>query len=101
MYRICNTMGKAIMKTGTIPPLRVPATLRKEAEAVLQQGETLSAFMLESLTRRIESRRAEAAFVARGLASAARARKSGTYVPAAKVISALRRKLAAARSRTR
>ena len=54
------------MKTGTIPPLRVPAALRKEAEAVLQQGETLSAFMLESLTRRIESRRAEAAFVARG-----------------------------------
>lgn len=34
------------MKTGTIPPLRVPAALRKEAEAVLQQGETLSAFML-------------------------------------------------------
>ena len=63
------------MKTGTIPPLRVPAALRKEAEAVLQQGETLSAFMLESLTRRIESRRAEAAFVARGLASAARAQR--------------------------
>jgi len=101
MYRICNTMGEATMKTGTIPPLRVPATLRKEAEAVLQQGETLSAFMLESLTRRIESRQAEAAFVARGFASAARARKHGTYVPAAKVIGALRRKLAAARRRTR
>ena len=68
---------------------------------MLQQGETLSAFMLESLTRRIESRRAEAAFVARGLASAARAKRSGAYVPAAKVIGALRRRLAIARSRIR
>ena len=74
MYRICHTMGKATMKTGTIPPLRVPAKLRKEFEAV---------------------------FVARGLASAARARRNRSYIPAAKVIGALRRKLAAARLRTR
>jgi hypothetical protein len=89
------------MKTSTIPPLRVPAALRKEAEAVLQKGETLSAFMLESLTRRIESRRAEGAFVARGLASATRARRSQAYIPASKVIGALRRRLTAARNRTR
>jgi hypothetical protein len=101
MYRICNAYGKFRMKTGTIPPLRVSARLRREAEAVLGVGETLSAFMLDSLTRSIESRKAQAAFVARGLASGERARKSGDYMPAGKVIGELRRRLARARSRSR
>jgi hypothetical protein len=85
------------MKTGTIPPLRVSAKLRREAEAVLRERETLSAFMLESLTRNVESRKSQTAFIARGLAAAVRARKSRKYVPAAKVIGALRRRLARAR----
>jgi len=89
------------MKTGTIPPLRVSAKLRTEAEAVLREGETLSAFMLESLTRSVEVRRSQAAFIARGLAAAARARKSRRYVPATRVIGALRRRLARARGRAR
>ena len=37
------------MKTSTIPPLRVSAKLRREAESVLEEGETLSSFMLEAL----------------------------------------------------
>lgn len=89
------------MKTGTIPPLRVPANLRKEVEDVLREGETLSAFMLESLTRGVETRRSEKAFVARGLASAVRARASGSYVPASSVIGKLRRRLERARRRVR
>ena len=89
------------MKTDTIPPLRVSARLRREAESVLQEGESLSAFVLESLTRGIESRRARAAFIARGLASAARAKKRGGYVPLDDVIRKLDRRLAAARRRAR
>ena len=89
------------MKSGTIPPLRVSAKLRREAEAVLGEGESLSAFMLDSLTRGIESRKAQAAFIARGLASGARARKSGVYVPLGKVIRELHRRLGRARSRAR
>lgn len=89
------------MKTDTVPPLRVSARLRRQAESVLREGETLSAFMLESLTRGIESRRAQADFIARGLASAARARKSGAYVPLGDVIRKLRRRLGRARSRAR
>lgn len=89
------------MKTATIPPLRVSAKLRREADAVLREGETLSALMLESLTRGIESRKAQAAFMARGLASAARARKSGAYVPVGKVIRELRHRLGRARTRVR
>lgn len=89
------------MKTDTIPPVRVSAKLRREAEAVLRKGETLSAFMLDSLERSIEARKSQAAFFARGLASAARARKSGAYVPLGEVIRKLHRRLGQARTRAR
>ena len=87
------------MKTTTIPPLRVSPELRKQAEAVLGQGETLSGFVLEALNRNIEYRRARQEFIARGLASAARARKTGKYVSADRVIGKLARKLVKARRR--
>lgn len=87
------------MKTTTIPPLRVSPELRKQAEAVLGQGETLSGFVLDALNRNIEYRKARQEFVARGLASAARAGKTGKYVPADRVIGKLARKLAKAKQR--
>jgi predicted transcriptional regulator len=88
------------MKATTIPPIRVSQDLRKQAEAVLQEGETISGFMLESLNRNIEYRKARQEFVARGLASAARAKKTGKYVSADKVIAKLGRKLDKARRRS-
>ena len=87
------------MKTTTIPPLRVSPELRKQAEAVLGQGETLSGFVLDALNRNIEYRKARQEFIARGLASAAQARKTGKYVSADKVIGKLARKLVKARRR--
>ncbi len=78
------------MKSSTIPALRVSSKLRKEAESMLREGETLSGFVLESLTRGVEGRRAQEAFLERGLASAARARSSGRYIPAQRVIGKLR-----------
>jgi hypothetical protein len=87
------------MKTTTIPPLRVSPKLRKQAEAVLGHGETLSGFVLDALNRNIEYRKARQEFIARGLASAARTRKTGKYVPVGKVIGKLARKLAKARQR--
>jgi len=87
------------MKTTTIPPLRVSPELRKQAEAVLGEGETLSGFVLDALNRNIEYHKARQEFVARGLASAARARKTGKYVPADRVIAKLSRKLLKARQR--
>lgn len=91
------------MKTPSIPSLRVSPELRKEAEAVLEQDETLSSFVLDALNRSIEYRKARQAFIARGLASAAQAKKTGTYISAAIVIEKLERKLdkvKAARSAT-
>ena len=46
------------MKTTTLPPLRVSPALRDEAESVLEQGETLSGFVLDAVTRSIELRKA-------------------------------------------
>ena len=49
--------------------------------------------------RNVEARRARQAFVVRGLASAARARKARRYVTAGAVMRKLSRRLAAARSK--
>ena len=87
------------MKTATIPPLRVSRELRRQAEAVLEQGETLSGLVLDALTRSIEYRRTRQEFIARGLASAAQAKKTGKYVPPNRVIGKLARKLARAKQR--
>lgn len=87
------------MKTTTIPPLRVSPDLRKQAEAVLEQGETLSGFVLDALTRSIEYRKSRHEFIARGLSSAAQAKKTGKYISADKVVEKLARKLVKAKRR--
>lgn len=70
------------MKTATIPSLRVDPELRHAAESVLQDGETLSGFVEQSLRSNIERRRFQQEFVARGLASREQARLIGEYYPA-------------------
>jgi len=89
------------VKTRTLPALRVTPGLRQEAESVLTDGETLSAFILDSVARNVEARRARQAFIARGLAGAARAKKAGRYVSAGAVMRKLSRRLSAARSKLR
>jgi predicted transcriptional regulator len=88
------------MKTSTLPPLRVSPELRAQAEAVLAPGESLSAFVHDAVTRTIEYRRAQQAFVERGLASAAKARRTDRYVSSAASLKALKRQVTRARSRT-
>jgi hypothetical protein len=72
------------MKTTTIPLLRVSPELLKQDETV-----TLS----------IAHRRARQEFIARGLASAALARKRGKYISADVVIKKLEKRLAKAKLR--
>jgi predicted transcriptional regulator len=81
-------------KSRTIPPLRVSEQLRADAESVLVPGETLSAFVMDAVSRTIDFRKSQRDFVARGMASAERARTEGSYVPAAKVLAGLRKRLA-------
>jgi hypothetical protein len=97
-------MQMEIMMTGvksrTIPPLRVSEQLRADAEGVLGPGETLSAFVMDAVSRSIDFRKTQLDFLARGMASAERARSVGGYVPADKAIARLRKRLVRAQ-RTR
>lgn len=85
------------MKTATMPALRVQPELRQAAEEILRPGETLSAFVEDSLRRNVEFRRTQKEFIARGLASLNAAQESGEYVSAKSVLSKLSTKLEKAR----
>ena len=56
------------MKTASFPSLRVDPELRKAAEQSLQEGETISSFVEQSIRESIERRRRQKEFIARGLA---------------------------------
>lgn len=77
------------MKSASLPSLRVTPELRRAAEQVLEEGETLSAFIELSLRTTIEKRQNQKEFIAKGLASRENARKSGEYVDASVVMEEL------------
>lgn len=74
------------MKNATIPSLRVEPELRQAAESVLQNGESLSSFVEQSIRASIERRLAQQAFIARGLASRDEAQRTGEYFAAEDVL---------------
>ena len=78
-----------IMKSATIPPLRVTPELRLAAESVLRDDETLSSFVENSLVKQIEFRKMQQQFIARGLAAGDSARKSGRYISKQRSLAAL------------
>jgi hypothetical protein len=78
------------MKSASLPSLRVEPELRKAAEAVLHEGETLSTFIESSLRANIERRLNQKEFIARGLASRDQAKQSNSYVDGESVIEELR-----------
>jgi hypothetical protein len=88
------------MKTTSLPPLRVSPALRKAAEEVLEEGETLSSLVLAAVTRDIEIRKQERDFIARGLASSRKAKQTGKYIAADVMLDGLRKQLATARKQT-
>lgn len=85
------------MKTASFPPLRVDPSLRQATERVLEEGETLSRFAEQAIRLQVERRQADAAFVARGLASRDKAIATGLYVTADAVLD----RLAAAHDRAK
>lgn len=87
------------MKTATIPSLRVAPELREAAERVLENGETLSSFVEQSLKDKIQQRLAQQAFIARGLASRDEASKTGEYYAADNVLGELKSMLADAKTK--
>lgn len=77
------------MKTATIPSLRVEPELRTAAEDVLEEGESLSSFVEQSIRDGVQRRQAQREFIARGLKSRSAAMRSQDYVPAGKVLGRL------------
>ena len=78
------------MKSSTIPSLRVTPQFRHEAESVLHEGESLSAFVETSLREQIEHRKTQKEFIARGLAARESAKSSGQYASKDEVMGSLR-----------
>ena len=87
------------MKTATFPSLRVEPELRDAAESVLQDGETLSGFIEASVRETIERRRTRAEFIARGMASREKAKRTGVYFAADRVHAELGQMLAKAKAK--
>lgn len=87
------------MKTASIPSLRVAPDLRKAAESVLQEGETISSFVEQSLRANIARRRLQQEFLARGIASRDEAKRTGEYYPAEDVLAELDGLLAEAKNK--
>ncbi|CAD7028421.1 prevent-host-death protein [Pseudorhizobium endolithicum] len=83
------------MKSATLPSLRVEPELRAAAESVLKEGETLSAFVENSVKAQIHYRKTQAEFIARGLASREKAKQTGIYYDADDVHAELRAMLQA------
>ncbi len=89
------------MKTASIPSIRVNPELRQEAQGVLQEGESLSSFVEQSIRSNIARRQSQQEFIARGLASRDEAKRSGEYFSAQDVLGELDDMLAAAESTAR
>ena len=87
------------MKTATIPSLRVEPALREAAEAVLQEGETLSSFVESSLRTQVRRRQLQDEFIKRGLASRDKARETGVYYSIDEVVGELRQMLVDAKAK--
>jgi hypothetical protein len=85
------------MKTATIPAIRVNPALRQAVEDNLQEGETLSNFLIESLQFNLSRRKAEQTFLEKGFVSREQARSTGEYVSSDEVLDGLKQKLATAR----
>lgn len=82
------------MKSATFPSLRVDPKLRNAAEEILEDGESLSSFVEQSIRDGVQRRQAQREFVARGLRSRESARRANGYVAATKVVARLEGMLA-------
>ena len=89
------------MKTASIPSLRVDPELRRAAQSVLREGESLSRFVEESIRAGVERRQLQAEFLARGLAARDEAKRTGEYYTPEEVRDELDRMLAEAGAKLR
>lgn len=97
MHHELHLQYNAVMKTATLPPIRVAPDFRLELEGVLEQGESLSQFVENAVRTTVAKRKNQAEFISRGIAAIEATQREGGGVPAAVVVARLEAKLAAAR----
>ena len=85
------------MKSAVIPQVRVEPALRAELEAVLEEGETLSAFVESTVRSAVAFRRMQTLFHARGQAAWDHCQNTGESTSGADVLANLQAKLDARR----
>jgi hypothetical protein len=86
------------MKSATLPAVRIETSLREEIEQALNEGESLSAFVENSVRESLRRRRDQSEFVKRGMASLQSARKSGKSISADTAVRKLEERLAKAKA---
>ena len=77
------------MKTASIPSLRVEPKLRHAVENALHDDETLSSFMEQALREQVKRRQLHDEFIARGLVSRDKAKRTDEYYDASEVLAGL------------
>lgn len=87
------------MKTATLPAIRVHPEVRDAVESLLETGETLSSFVEQAVLERLERRRYQSEFIARGLIARDNARETNHYISADDVLDGLGTMLEAAKSK--
>ena len=83
------------MKSAQLPPVRIETSIRREIEAALHEGESLSEFVLSATLEAARRRQAQEAFLARGRASLDHALQTGEFYEVEPVVEELRQRLRA------
>jgi len=81
------------MKTSSLPPVRVDAEFRAEAESVLHDGESLTGFIEATVRRAVEHRQVQAAFEAGARKALAKYKRTGASKSVAEVFEGIEAKI--------
>jgi hypothetical protein len=87
------------MKTSTLPAVRVEPALRSDAEAVLDEGESLSDFVTECVRRGVTWRRTQDDFLARAHGAVERTVREGGGISSDELLKRMDDRLEAAQRR--
>jgi hypothetical protein len=87
------------MKTSTLPAVRVEPALRSDAEAVLDEGESLSDFVASCVRDGVAWRRTQEAFLARARDAVERSEREDSGISPQEVLRRMDARLEQARKR--
>ncbi len=97
LFFASHLLYDAVMKTATIPPIRVAPEFRTEVEGVLAPGESLSVFVESAIRETVARRKNQVEFIRRGMAAIEETKRVGNGIPAEVVLAKLEAKLLVAR----